>query len=200
MDISYIKEFYDFHLKKYGSDDNRAMGWFDEEEINIRFEIITKGVDLNHSSILDVGCGFGGLYTYLIAENIKPSKYLGVDIMPKMIEIANQKCPTGTFQVKDILKDPMEPFDYLFCIGTLNITTDDFSTYFLKMIDKMIEIANKAVAINFLSDKEYLMKGPYHFENPQRLKKLVEQKHDVKVVIINDERMLGESFLFIYKN
>ena len=196
---SYIREFYEYHLRKYGKEDIRAMGWHDEGEYSIRFDIVAKVGDLESASILDVGCGFGGLYKYLISSEIKHFSYLGVDIVPSMVEIAKENNPTGKFEVADILREDLGKFDYVFCIGTLNITTEDYDKYFREMIRRMIDIAKKAVVISFLSDKEHLAKGPYHFENPERIKEIVEKEFDVSAKIIWDERLKGESCLFIYK-
>lgn len=196
-DISFIKEFYEHHLRKYGKDDIRAMGWHEEDEYSVRFDVVTKVGDLNNSSILDVGCGFGGLYKYLISSKVKNFNYLGIDIVPKMVEIAKQKNPTGRFKVLDVLNEKLPKYDYVFCIGTLNITTKDFDKYLKKMIRKMIELAKKEVVISFLSKKSYLASGPYHFEDPQKLKETIEKEHKVKVEVIEDPRLKGESCLFI---
>ena len=195
-----ILEFYDYHIRKYGKEDIRAMGWHDEEEYSIRFDIVTKVGELGNASILDVGCGFGGLYKYLISSEIGQFSYLGVDIVPKMVEIARDQNPTGTFKVVDILKEEVGKFDYVFCIGALNITTDNFDKYFREMLRKMIQLSNKAIVISFLSEKKYLATGPYHFENPKSLKKMIEKEFDVSVKIVEDERLKGEGCLFIYKD
>ncbi len=200
MGIDYVKEFYRLHLKKYGKEDIRAMGWHDEEEYSVRFEVVTGVADLEDSSILDVGCGFGGLYNYLKSSDLRHFSYLGIDILPEMIDLAQKKNPTGRFRVADILHDDVGQYDYVFCIGALNITTQDFDEYFKEMVDKMINIANKAVVLTFLSDRERLAAGPYHFEDPKSLKQKMMKRYGVKVKIIDDPRLPGESSLFIYKS
>ena len=194
-----IINFYNYHLKKYGKDDIRAMGWHDEDEYSVRFEIATAIADLNNSSILDVGCGFGGLYKFLISNQIKAA-YLGIDIVPKMIEIAREKNPTGKFKVADLFTEELGKFDYVFCIGALNVTTPNSDLYFRKMLNKMISLARRGVVINFLSKKFYLSKGPYHFEDAKKLKSEIETEYKVKVRIVEDKRLTGESCLFIIKN
>ena len=42
-------------------DDARAMGWSSAFNQQLRFEVINYLVDLDSKSILDVGCGDGGL-------------------------------------------------------------------------------------------------------------------------------------------
>ncbi|MBR9699653.1 class I SAM-dependent methyltransferase [Candidatus Woesearchaeota archaeon] len=198
-DIAFIRKFYEEHLKKYGKDDIRAMGWHEEDEYSIRFEVVTTVGDLHNASILDVGCGFGGLYKHLISEKVKNFSYLGVDILPKMIDIAKEKNPTGKFEVKDILKDRMSRVDYVFCIGSLNITTKNFDEYFRKILKKLISLAKKAVVVSFLSKPHYLVSGSYHFEDPHKLKPVLEKEYGVSIEIIEDKRLSGESCLFVRK-
>ncbi|MBD3163880.1 methyltransferase domain-containing protein [Candidatus Woesearchaeota archaeon] len=195
-----IRNFYTSHLKKYGKHDIRAMGWHDEEEYSVRFEICAKIASLENSSVLDIGCGFGGLYRYLNSSRVKDFSYLGIDIMPEMVDIARKKNPTAKFRVGDILKDELLHFDYVFAIGTFNITTRGYSSYFFRAMKKMIQIANKGIAVCFLSDKLYLAKGPYHFENSARIKRKLEKEFNVEARIIDDPRLKGESCLFIYKH
>jgi SAM-dependent methyltransferase len=149
---------------------------------------------------LDVGSGFGGLYNYLVVSGIKDFSYLGIDIMPEMVDIARKKYPKARFELRDILKEDIGKFDYVFCIGALNVTMDNYGEYVRQMIMKMLSIARKGVALNFLSDRKYLQAGPYHFENPEELKEFIEKNTDAKAEIIQDERVKGESFLYIRKN
>ncbi len=199
MDIKEVKRFYKQHLERYG-DDLKGLGWFNPEEVPVRFEVTSSIADLNNSSILDVGSGFGGLYNYLVISGIKNFSYLGIDIMAEIVDIAKKRNPKATFEVKDILKEDIEKFDYVFCIGALNITADNYGEYVRQMIMKMLSIARKGVALNFLSDKKYLQAGPYHFEDPKELKEFIEKNTDARAEIIEDERVKGESFLYIRKN
>ena len=61
------------------------------------------------SSVLEIGCGTGDLLAAL-----EPSRGVGVDISPKVVEIARAKHPTLAFHVADV-KDlaVSEPFDYV---------------------------------------------------------------------------------------
>ena len=56
-----------------------------------------------HSSILDVGCGFGKISKYLVKKGFVVT---GVDFSENMIELAKEQVPTGIFFVKDI-KHPL---------------------------------------------------------------------------------------------
>ena len=61
------------------------------------------------ASVLEIGCGTGTLLNAL-----RPSRGLGVDISPAMVEIAAAKFPSLRFRVADAEAfDPGERFDYV---------------------------------------------------------------------------------------
>jgi len=60
-------------------------------------------------SVLEIGCGTGTLL-----HALRPSRGLGVDISPAMVEIAAAKFPSLAFRVADAEAfDPGETFDYV---------------------------------------------------------------------------------------
>ena len=64
----------------------------------LRFDILTQIGNLNNSKILDVGCGFGYLLTYL-KKHKKKIRYTGVEVNSDFIEIAKKKHPDQVFKV-----------------------------------------------------------------------------------------------------
>jgi len=61
------------------------------------------------ASVLEIGCGTGTLL-----HALRPSRGLGVDISPSMVEIAAAKFPSLSFRVADAEAfDPGETFDYV---------------------------------------------------------------------------------------
>jgi SAM-dependent methyltransferase len=196
-----IKKFYIEQLSKFGLDDIKSMGWTKKKEYSKRFKIASTVAKEIKGNVLDVGCGFGGLYSYLKRLKQKNFQYLGVDILSEMVQIARIKNPLARFKVADILKQDLGKFDYIFCIGSLNLAGNDHHNYFLKMVKRMIEMADKAVVLSFLSDLSHLdYLHPFHVEDPAKLKKEI-LKWDKKlgVKIITKSELKGEAFLFIYK-
>ncbi len=204
-----VKAFYKKHLQKYPEGDIRTMGWHDPEEYLVRFKVMTSIANLEGASVLDVGCGIGGLYKYLQEQGVHV-QYLGVDILPEMIERAHKSfsqpphsvstTPSNpSFKTVNILTQDLPQFDYVFCIGALNISSEGFDSFFRAMTRKMITLARKGVGLNFLCNKEKLAAGPYHFENPEKLKEELEREYGVRVVVDNEQSLDGECCLFIYK-
>ena len=190
--LACVRKFYKEHLQKYG-EDIRGLGWFEKEEYQRRFQIAIKGLDLSGRQILDIGCGFGGLYDAI--ERFPGIRYFGIDILPEMIQIARKRHPDGTYISGDFLSMELPVFDYVFCIGSLNISDSGFDAYFLEATAKMKSIARKMVVMNFLCDGSSLIKGPYHIQDVEILRKKFPE-----ATIIYDDGLPGEAFLFIYQD
>jgi len=72
------------------------------------------------SSVLEIGCGTGATLAAL-----NPSEGLGIDISPRMIEIAREKNPRLRFEVGDMeALETEEKFDYVLIDGTIGNVDD----------------------------------------------------------------------------
>lgn len=87
-----------------------------------------KGIVINminpkeKSKILDVGCGTGGLL-YLLNKMNRNFKLYGIDISPKMLEIAKSKLIKADYKLLSVEEINSKNFyDYIFC-------TDAFHHY-----------------------------------------------------------------------
>ena len=115
-----------------------------------RFEILTSFIkDMENSSIIDAGCGFGEYYHYLTINNKKPKYYLGIDCERLMISLASRRFTNIDFKIQNILKDRLLNCDYYICSGAMN--TLDKKEVFI-FIKKCFESSNKAFIFNFLKD------------------------------------------------
>jgi len=76
-----------------------------------------------NGKVLEIGCG-SGRGTQLIQEHFLPSATVGIDLDPKMIEIAKQKTNKveADFQVADVMNLPFEinTFDAVFDFGIIH--------------------------------------------------------------------------------
>ncbi|SMY07365.1 class I SAM-dependent methyltransferase [Flavimaricola marinus] len=68
------------------------------------------------TSILDLGCGTGSI-TLAMAERMAPGgRVAGVDLSPRMIEIARTRAPEHEWRIGDIAEPPVDgPFDLIVC-------------------------------------------------------------------------------------
>ena len=84
-----VLNYYD-KLNKIKCENFKKVGWGSLESQTLRFKILTEIGLINKKSILDVGCGVGDLYGWLLKNNYTLA-YEGLDINPNLIESAKKK-------------------------------------------------------------------------------------------------------------
>jgi SAM-dependent methyltransferase len=128
MDYNKVKEKniqYFTGLLEEPGDEHHAVAQSEISHIK-RFQKILELGDFNGKTLLDVGCGIGGFLDFLDERGIK-CDYTGVDINPKMIDMAKTKHPDikDKFLVFDIIEEDMNRrFDYVISNGPLNLKFD----------------------------------------------------------------------------
>lgn len=138
----------------------RALGWKKEESQQKRYETLTSIGDLNRCSVLDVGCGYGDLKSFL-DQKFTGGRYLGIDQMPEFIAEAENRYRGESdtfFFCADFSSVIFPPVDYVLASGALAYRCDN-PLFYGEMISKMLETATKGVAFNML-DAEFFEEGP----------------------------------------
>lgn len=141
--------FFDETLNTCSADSPHIVGWSTRQTQHIRFAKLNEIGCLEHSSLLDVGCGVGDYWAYLHASD-PTVKYTGIDLNPRMILLAKKKYPEGVF-LHDSLEKVEQKYDYLMSSGAFNLALEDNPAYLKEMIRKMVRAARKGVAFNALS-------------------------------------------------
>lgn len=145
------QEFFD-----YGFPD----GWLDESREKTYQDLVKiiglTGAPLVDSSILDLGCGTGGLFSFLRHQGYN-GRYLGVDIFPGAAFKAKKLHPEGEFALLDVLSPSfVEKFDFVFACGTFSVRLGSDNYDFLEAyIRKMKLLGNIGVAFTFLPEADY---------------------------------------------
>lgn len=144
------KEIYTEAFSKYG-DDTRSCLW--EQPMIMRYQQLYKIAPLENSTVLDLGCGLGGLYEYFRDTcKVKNLTYTGVDIVEGMIKLASEKYPDATFRTVDIFKEKLEEtYDYVFLCGTFNLAMPHCEDFMRKMLTEAFSYCTKGLAFNFIS-------------------------------------------------
>jgi SAM-dependent methyltransferase len=117
------KQFYSASIKEFGLSP-QGVHWNSLATQTIRFKYLLKFLPkkLHRFTLLDVGCGFGDFYHYLLEHNRLPKQYIGVDSLDDMVNIATQQ--TGeTIMHLDACKDELPQSDYIVCSGAMNVLT-----------------------------------------------------------------------------
>lgn len=182
-------------------------GWSYDDKIE-NFQIMTNiaeytNTPLSNHTLLDVGCGTGDFYEYLLQyENVL---YTGIDIFEQGVKKAQTKFPEGEFLEQDFLKLEDKSFDFVFSSGALTtkLHTDNYEVLF-SWVKKMWEIARIGVVFNVLLER---YKGDYSYNlfvyNRQKVLELTAQaasKAKMKVIITDAGSGDGteEMHVFLY--
>ena len=151
-DSTLNNKFYKKSYNKYGVS-AQGVHWNSKESQFVRFQIITNFIkNIEDTSIVDIGCGFGDYLIFLEKQNIKIKNYIGLDCEEFMISIASQKHKTNSFLLCDILVDEIPMGDYLICSGSLNLLS---KRKFFLAIKKGFEASKKGFVFNFLTQDSF---------------------------------------------
>ena len=158
----------------------QALYWSNREIQEKRFEqlinLLPPPQKLNHQawSLLDVGCGFADLLTYLENRDYVPL-YTGVDISPDIVLAAKSLHPQQTILQAELADcDFIESqFDYVMLSGALNEvveteiegTADNQGDYAKSVIKQMYLIAKKGVAFNLLDNRHPWIKSRFDLQS-----------------------------------
>lgn len=134
--------------------DARALQWGSALSQRLRFAALAGIGNLNQASVLDVGCGLGDFALWL-QEHRVTSDYTGIDITPRMIQMARLRAPALKFEVANLL-DPSccfedSSFDYVVASGIFFLRQQEPMAYLLTMVSKMFQLCRMGVAFNSLS-------------------------------------------------
>ncbi|MES2661922.1 MAG: class I SAM-dependent methyltransferase [Pseudomonadota bacterium] len=132
--------------------DVRTLNWGSRESQHKRFAVLAEIGDLNQKKILDVGCGLGDFYAWLQANNID-TDFHGIDITPKLIEMASKRFPNISFESGQLHTSSTlsNPFDFVFASGIFYLRQEDPVLFMQSMIQKMFELCTHGIAFNSLS-------------------------------------------------
>ncbi|MEA3498999.1 MAG: class I SAM-dependent methyltransferase [Campylobacterota bacterium] len=144
------KKFYKDAIEEFGVS-AQGVHWNSKYTQYKRFEIITKLIkkDIKSSSLVDVGCGFGEYYNYLLNNNRTPKRFIGVDCEEDMITISKKRFPNQDFYKQNILYDKLIEADYYTSSGALNILTLNEIKIF---IERCFNSSKKGFIFNFLKN------------------------------------------------
>ena len=148
----------------------------DESRMLLRYDKMLAVADWaagNRPSLLDVGCGYGGLQSYAIGKKIDLD-YTGIDVAGNMVEWASANLRSGTFIHGDILDHKFErEFDYVVCSGILTQKLEtaglDMDRFAAQLIRRMFSLCRIGAAFNVMTTKVNYFADNLYYRNPAEL-------------------------------
>lgn len=124
-------------------------------------------------SVLDVGCGYGGLLDYALAKGMN-LQYTGIDVAENMVTWARNAHPEVEFVNGDILEiQTFRQFDYVVCNGILTQKLEtpglEMDLYACKLIRRIFELCKKGAAFNVMTTKVNFFSNNLYYRNPAEL-------------------------------
>ena len=140
-------------LQEHG-DDEKSLGW-NKPKQQFRFEIflnmISRQSDIFHDTslrLLDVGCGLGHFYEFLMKKNIGID-YLGVDINPDFIDLCKAKYTNAMFY-NELAEENFHDCDIICASGIFNRYFDKSLENIQEFITNTQKTSAKIIVVNFL--------------------------------------------------
>ncbi|HXN16198.1 MAG TPA: class I SAM-dependent methyltransferase [Usitatibacter sp.] len=143
---------YEDKVRRFGYD-HRGLGFRSRSSQEKRFEALAALGEFHGRRILDVGCGFGDLLSFLRARGICPL-YTGLDICAPMITRCQERFPSswGRFVVADALAYSVdEPYDYVVASGLFGLEAEGARERIRPTIERLFGWCTQGLAVNFLS-------------------------------------------------
>jgi len=131
----------------------QSLDWASKSSQALRFSVLAQVGDLQHATVLDVGCGLGDFVEWLTEHGVAVD-YTGIDITPLMIESARQRFSQGFFHVQNLLRDNGQfavTYDFVFASGLFYYRQIDPYGFLERMVTAMFERCRRALAFNSLS-------------------------------------------------
>jgi SAM-dependent methyltransferase len=187
---------YNDRLKKYGYDP-KTLGWVKGKQ-EVRFQVLSEIGNIDNSSIMDIGCGFGDLYGFLKNKGLN-IRYTGVDLNSSLIDIAEKIYPEAKFCVLDCDEEEIEgSYDWIFASGVFNFRLEDNHSFIAGILNKMFRACNKGMAADFLSSYvDYQNEGAFH-SRPEEIFSL--GKSMSRRVALRHDYMPFEFCVYVYKD
>ena len=133
--------------------DARALNWGSRESQNLRFAVLAQVGRLDGASILDVGCGQGDFFFFLKTVEIHVD-YTGIDITPKMVDMARQRFPEARFlqgSLPLLNSELAVKYDFIFASGIFYYRQHEPVEFLRSTIVSLFGLCRRAVAFNSLS-------------------------------------------------
>ena len=205
---SISKRFKDHYESKFAEFGASPLGvdWGKEEELLLRYRkmlsVMRPQADTT-ASMLDVGCGYGGLFDYALVHGVGVD-YTGIDVAANMIEHAKEHHQDGVFHSGDVLHYPFDRrFDYVVCNGILTQKLEtkirEMDHFCNALVRRMFDLCDIGLAFNIMSNKVNFVAENLYYRSPVEMLSFCLDNFSSKVRI-DHAYPLFEYTVYVYKD
>lgn len=203
-DINDISEkyrgYFNKRFSKYGESIKSLWGNLDAQLQ--RFEILSQIGDLKDRNILDVGCGFGDFYDFIVnCKKIPIGKYIGIDINSEIVKVGKKRHPEIPFLCADILNFQANILiDYSFASGIFFLPDPNWEKYLIEVSKKMFALSKIGIGINLLSifSPNRDINRESFYSDPSRVLRIIMEEVSHNVILRHDYRD-NDFTIYVYK-
>ncbi len=136
----------------HGADSSFALGWRNEHDQQVRFEILACIADLNGKTVMDAGCGYADLYPFLKKRYPKMAHYYGIEQITELADEAILRyghLPDTSFIANNFLYADLPVCDYVLASGSLNYGSS-VGGFIYTAIEKLYSRCSTGLGFNLL--------------------------------------------------
>lgn len=133
---------------------SQTLGRGSEFQQEYRFLQVVKNVDFTNKSVLDIGCGFGDLFSFFKNKQVKVSHYCGLDISEDLLNEGKTTHPDGEFILGNFLEKEEVLGDVGVMLGVLNENLQgrvEHFEYSKNAIKQAFSLVRETLVVDFLS-------------------------------------------------
>ena len=210
MSYKLLSDHYKHCFEMHG-DCAQGMGWPNQEDNRLRFDILTNIFEQYLSGerkkkILDFACGTSAYYEYLQNRDIENMiDYTGIDVVDKFVSTSQKKFPDNRYFCTDILSpnaiELNEDFDFIIINGLftqkLGMTEVEMYNFWKKIILKLHTMTRLGLAFNTMSHFcDYKLDQAFHIDWV-KASKFIRKNISQNFTLRNDYRLYETTF-YVY--
>jgi SAM-dependent methyltransferase len=158
----------------------QVVGYNSTSEQQYMFQNLILGLDSAAYTVLDIGCGRGDLYGFLSDLTGDVFGYNGIDMNPTMADIAKEKygldIQTGMFETAKLSAADWVVASGFFTQRKCETEDADLMKLFAD-VDRMYELANRAVTFNMLSPINNTIHEGFFYVHPGLIMDMLIEKY-----------------------
>lgn len=184
-------------FKQHGANAH-AVQWSSTATQRNRFRVLSEILEPNET-VIDVGAGLGDLLSFLREERGFVGRYTGLDLVPEFVTHARERYQSdksAIFSVANVLEDDLPRADVYLSSGLFNNRMDDNWGYLTRILARMYERAERAVAFNALSTYVDYQDAHLYYCDPLALFDHIKRNLTRRVVLRHDYLVKADSMPF----